>query len=60
MDLLSDPELGSSAVLALSQEPNVQTIKILQDTASGASKAARRAQQALDLNRARLVEEVRP
>lgn len=60
LDLLSDPELGSSAVLALSQEPNVQTIKILQETASGASKAARRAQQALDLNRAQLVRGTRP
>lgn len=60
IDLLDSPELGSSAVLALSKEPDIQTIKLLQDTAAGTSSAAHRAQQALDLNRDRLTGEVRP
>ena len=58
--LLGDAGLGSSAVLALSKEPDLQTIKLLLDTAAGESRAARRAQQALDLNRARLTGETRP
>lgn len=49
--LLDDAELGSSAVLALSQAPDVQTIKLLQDAAGSGSGAAARAQQALDLSR---------
>ena len=60
VDLLADPELGASAALALAQSPDIQTIKVLQDTASGDSAAARRAQMALDLNRAGLVAEVLP
>ena len=58
--LLGDAGLGSSAVLALSMEPDIQTIKLLQDTAAGESVAAKRAQQALDLNQARLTGEARP
>lgn len=58
--LLDDAGLGSSAVLALSQEPDIQTIKLLQDTAAGESGAAQRAQQALDLNREGLTREVQP
>ncbi|MCW8924835.1 MAG: hypothetical protein OQJ84_01155, partial [Xanthomonadales bacterium] len=58
--LLGDAGLGSSAVLALAQEPDIQTIKLLQDSAAGESVAAKRAQQALDLNRARLTGEARP
>lgn len=51
---LPDTELGASAALALAHQPDIQTIKILQDTASGNSIAARRAQMALDLNREQL------
>ena len=58
--LLGDTGLGSSAVLALSKEPDMQIIKWLQDTAAGESGAARHAQQALDLSRARLNGETRP
>ena len=57
---LSDPGLGASAALALSQEPDIQTIRDLQETASGNSTAARRAQMALDINRARLVGDTQP
>ena len=60
VDLLADPGLGASAALALAQNPDIQTIKILQDTASGDSAAARRAQMALDLNRSGLVGETQP
>ena len=60
VDLLADPTLGASAALALAQSPDIQTIKALQDTAKGDSAAARRAQMALDLNRAGLVAEVLP
>jgi len=49
--LLPDAELGSSAVLALSQEPDIQTIKMLQDAAMSDSVTSLRAQQALDLSR---------
>ena len=55
---LADQELGASAALALAREPDIQTIKALQDAAAGESDAARRAQMALDLNRARLAGEV--
>jgi hypothetical protein len=53
--LLDDPALGASAALALAKSPNIQTIKILQDTASGDTSAALRAQMALDFSRDRLV-----
>ena len=51
VDKLADPALGAAAALALAQSPDIQTIKALQDTASGNSTAARRAQMALDINR---------
>jgi len=57
LDKLADPGLGATAALALAQSPDIQTIKILQDTASGDSVAARRAQMALDMNRDRLIGE---
>ena len=60
VDSLADPALGASAALALAQNPDVQTIKVLQDTANGDSAAARRAQMALDLSRAGLIAEVQP
>jgi len=60
VDLLDDPELGASAALALAKNPDIQTIKILQDTSDGDSTAARRAQMALDLNRAGLTGELQP
>lgn len=60
VDLLGDPALGASAVLALAQSPDVQTIKVLQDTADGDSNASKRAQMALDLSRERLAGEVQP
>jgi len=54
--LLADPALGTSAALALAQNPDIQTLKILQDTASqdmagSDANAVRRAQLALDINR---------
>ncbi|MDX2417270.1 MAG: hypothetical protein QNK19_07405 [Xanthomonadales bacterium] len=60
VDELADPALGGAAALALAQSPDIQTIKMLQDTAGGDSMAARRAQMALDINRDRLVGEVQP
>ncbi|MDH3903649.1 MAG: hypothetical protein OEU84_17050 [Xanthomonadales bacterium] len=57
MDKLADPALGATAALALAQNPDILTIKILQDTANGDSVAARRAQMALDINRDRLIGE---
>ena len=60
VEKLADPALGSAAALALAQSPDIQTIKVLQDTADGDSLAARRAQMALDFNRERLVGEVQP
>ena len=60
VDKLADPKLGGAAALALAQSPDIQTIKILQDTAGDDSIAARRAQMALDINRKRLVGEVQP
>lgn len=59
VDKLGDPVLGGTAALALAQSPDIQTIKALQDTAGGSSIAARRAQMALNMNRDRLIEEVR-
>jgi len=55
IDALADPELGASAALALAQEPDIQTIRDLQNIALGDSATARRAQMALDINRARLI-----
>ncbi len=52
---LADPELGASAALVLARQPDIQTIKILQDIATGDSIAATRAQMALDLNRDKLI-----
>lgn len=57
---MADPEIGASAALVLARQPDIQTIKLLQDTARGDSIAARRAQMALDLNRDRLIAEERP
>jgi hypothetical protein len=56
--LLDDPELGASAALALAQNPDIQTLKILQDTAGGETAAAKRAQMALDFSRDQLIGEV--
>ena len=58
--VLDNPELGASAALALAQNPDIQTLKILQDTADGDSSAARRAQMALDFSRDQLIGEVQP
>ena len=58
VEKLADPALGAAAALALAQDPDIQTIKMLQETAGGDSLAARRAQMALDMNRDRLVSEV--
>lgn len=63
--LLADEELGTSAALALAQNPDIQTIKILQETAGqdragSDSNAARRAQMALDINRDLLIRELQP
>jgi len=64
VDTLGDPALGAAAALALAQSPDIQTIKALQDTAqdttSGNSRAAKRAQMALDINRDRLVGDLQP
>ena len=60
VDKLADPALGAAAALALAQSPDIQTIKALQDTASGNSTAARRAQMALDINRDLLLGEAQP
>jgi len=57
---LADPELGPAAALALASEPDVQTIKALQQTAQGDGMAARRAQMALDINREQLTGGTRP
>lgn len=59
VEKLDDPALGSTAALALAQNPDIQTIKVLQDTAGGSSIAAQRAQMALDMNRDRLIGDVR-
>jgi len=58
--ILADPELGSAAALALASEPDVQTIKILQQAAQGDSLSARRAQMALAINREQLAGGTRP
>ena len=55
--LLTDPELGASAALALAQSPDMQTIKALLDTAAIDSVAGQRARMALDVNRNRLLGE---
>lgn len=55
--LLTNPELGASAALALAKNPDMQTIKVLIDTAAIDSVAGRRAQMALDINRDHLVGE---
>jgi hypothetical protein len=60
IEKLADPELGASAALALAHQPDIQTIKILQDIAAGDSAAAQRAQMALDLNRNQLIGETQP
>jgi len=60
LDLLADPSLGASAALALAKNPDLQTIKALQDTADGESPSARRAQMALDLNRSQLTGGLQP
>jgi hypothetical protein len=60
VDKLADPSLGAAAALALAQSPDIQTIKALQDTASGNSMAAKRAQIALDINRDLLAGELQP
>ena len=57
---LADPDLGSAAALALAQDPDVQTVRILQQTAQGGSLAARRAQLALDINRDQLAGGAQP
>ena len=58
VEKLDETALGSAAALALAQSPDIQTIKVLQDTAAGSSIAARRARLALDMNRDRLIGEV--
>ena len=60
VNLLDDPALGASAALALAKDPDIQTIKILQDTARGGTSAALRAQMALDFSRDQLIGEVQP
>lgn len=60
VDLLADPVLATSAALALAQSPDIQTIRVLQQTANGESSAARYAQMALDFNRDQLIGEPRP
>ena len=60
MEKLADPALGSAAALALAQDPDVQTIRLLQQTAKGTSLAARRAQMALEINREQLIGEAQP
>jgi len=57
LDKLSDPALGSSAALALAQEPDIQTIRELQLIAAGDSATAQRAQLALNINRIGLIGE---
>jgi hypothetical protein len=51
IEMLSDPELGSTAALVLAQSPDIQTLKTLLDTANGDSVAAQRARLALDISR---------
>ena len=57
---LADPALGAAAALALAQSPDIQTIRALQLAAKGGSNAAKRAQMALDLDRAGLAPGGRP
>jgi hypothetical protein len=60
LEQLADPALGSAAALALAQSPDVQTVKLLQQTAAGNTLAARRAQLALAINREQLIGETQP
>jgi hypothetical protein len=60
VEQLADPALGSAAALALAQSPDVQTVKLLQQTAAGNTLAARRAQLALAINREQLIGETQP
>lgn len=60
LEKLADPGLGSAAALALAGDPDIQTIKALQQTAKGDTVAARRAQMALDINREQLNGGMRP
>ena len=60
LEKLADPALGSAAALALARDPDVQTIKALQQTAQGDDVAARRAQMALAINREQLTGGTRP
>lgn len=60
IDTLANSVLGSSAALALAHQPDIQTIKILQETATGDSVAARHAQMALGLNREQLTGKTQP
>jgi hypothetical protein len=58
MDKLGDDALGSPAALALAQNPDIQTIRELQQIAEGDSPAAGRARLALNINRDLLTREV--
>ena len=60
ISLLTSPELGASAAMALARSPDILTIKALKDLASSNSPASNRAQMALDLNREQLIGEVLP
>lgn len=60
LDLLADPGLGSSAALALAKDPDILTIRSLQEIAAGEGDAARRARMALEFNRAGLAGGARP
>lgn len=57
---LADPELGSAAALALASDPDVRTVRALQQAAQGDDLAARRARMALDINREQLAGGTRP
>jgi len=58
LNKLGDDALGAPAALALAQSPDIQTIRELQLLAEGDTRAARRAQLALSINRDLLVAEV--
>jgi hypothetical protein len=59
LETLAHPALGASAALALAQQPDIHTIRMLQAVAAGDSSAAKRAQMALDLHRDKLLGEPR-
>ena len=59
LDTLADPELGSSAALALANKANIQTIRELQLLSQGDGLAARRARLALEINRESIIQEQR-